>query len=210
MCGRWPQFNISAHHFTTSRFPRSTVGYFAMPMWLNCGLKIYLAETVMEEITLFINLEIKEGYTKLYNSPDPALWTAPAKYLALMYFSQHRICEAERTLITDMDCFSAFSWIWSEICHFWLFFHRLIERPPPREDEALESAWDWLISGSSQGRTSQSIDNPESHKIHGSMTGYALTCMGEGKKSPKNPILHHFCSSLQTPDIPAEQGTSGC
>lgn len=45
-----------------SSFPWSTLGYFAMPMWLNRGLKIYLDETVMEEITLFINLEIKNLY----------------------------------------------------------------------------------------------------------------------------------------------------
>lgn len=51
-----------------STFSQSTVGYFVMPMWLNCGLKIYLAETVMEEITLFINLEIKKKKKKAIRS----------------------------------------------------------------------------------------------------------------------------------------------
>lgn len=117
-----------------------------------------------------------------------------------MYFSKRRICEAERSLITDVDCFSFFffSWIWPEICHFWLFFNHLIEPPPPREDAAIESARDWLISASaSQFRK---LRDPRKH-------GWLCSDTRGGKKNPKKiPSLHHFYSSLQTSDILAKQG----
>lgn len=67
----WPQFNIL--HFKAGSLARSTEGYCPMPMWLNCGLKIYFAEMVMEEIALFIQLEIKKAILNYITLQDPAL-----------------------------------------------------------------------------------------------------------------------------------------
>lgn len=108
-----------------------------------------------------------------------------------MYFSQHRICEAERSLITDVDCFSSLSGIWSEICHFWLFLDRLIEPPPPREDSVPENARDRLISGSASQSIRKATRCTEAR--------LAVLCHAWGRekeKTPKNPIPSTISASL--------------
>lgn len=100
-----------------------------------------------------------------------------------MYFSQRRICEAEWSLITDVDCFSSFSGIWSEICHFWLFLDRL-SLHQPREDLVPENARDRLISGSQATRPTEARLAVLRH------------AWGRGKKNQKNPIPSTISASL--------------